>query len=177
MLVLLVAFCLTVGLSIYFKMAKDTGANKFQLVETSECVYRNTENLAFSERYTTIRKYLTIANAGDTAMIDDPGTPQRKSLCWISDFDERQLSLSKGNFQALVQRYTLGVIYYSLVNEETDDPGSLSNTDFLSSSNECDWGVIMCGVPNTVTALLLADKFLSGSLPAEVGNLMHLCEW
>lgn len=176
MLLCLVVFCLSVGLPIYFTMGKGKELNNFELVENSQCVNRGTEDAVFSERYTTILKYLTITKVGNPDQLDSPGSPQRKSLCWLSDFDERQLSLTNDNIQALVQRYTLGVIYYSLVTEESDNSGNLKKTDFLSSSNECDWDVIMCNIPNKVTALLLADKSLSGSIPAEVGNLGHLCE-
>jgi hypothetical protein len=179
MLVCLVVFCLTMGLPIYFKMGKGDETESLSLIHTSECVNADSEQTGFSERYSTIRKYLIVTvKQGDVSMIDKPETPQRKALCWIADFDQAQLATSKGNMPAFVQRYTLAVVFYALINAGSDRLAtSLSNTDFLSSSHECDWGVIMCSVPETVTALLLGDKQLAGKLPSELGNLADLCEW
>lgn len=175
MLFCLVGFCLLVGMPIYFKMVIFSDSEKIQTVEESECVNSPAEGLAFSERYTTIRKHLIITAAGDATTLDETGTPQRKALCWLADFDERHLDIRRDGISAIVQRYSLGVLYYSMSNEYTDDHNSLYNTDFLSFSNECEWGVIRCSQPDNVTALLLADKSLSGSLPTEIGNLPNLC--
>jgi hypothetical protein len=176
MLVLLVLSCLAVGLPAYFKLVKDASSNPSQVFEESECVNGYSGQTEFSERYSTIRKYLMLTTSEEVSNIDDVASPQRKALCWLADFDRRQVGINKGNIPALAQRYTLAVIYYSLVDEDSDDTISLSKTDFLSSSHECDWSVIMCSIPEIVTALLLADKVLTGMLPAEVGNLEHLGE-
>jgi hypothetical protein len=176
MLVLLVLSCLAVGLPSYFKMVKDTSSNPSEVFEESECVNGHSDETEFSERYSTIRKYLMATTSVEVLNIDDVASPQRKALCWLADFDKRQVGINKGNIPALAQRYILAVIYYSLVDEDSDDTTSLSKTDFLSSSHECDWSVTMCSIPEIVTALLLADKVLTGMLPAEVGNLEHLGE-
>jgi hypothetical protein len=140
---------------------------------TSACASGNS-NFEFSDRYIAIRNHLV--EIADAHMISAAGTPQRKAACWVADFDERAVIVDASNTAPLLQRYTMGVLFYTLVNDESD-PTSLANTDFLSTKHECEWEVVICGIPETVTALLLADKFLSGVLPSEIENLAQLCEY
>ena len=109
-------------------------------------------------------------------MLDIVGTPQRKALCWLADFDERQMPIDEVDAEAVLQRYTMAVLYFSLSNDILIDPVSLRSTDFLSAKHECDWDVTMCGKEDVVTALLLADKKIEGELPVEIANLKNLCK-
>jgi hypothetical protein len=111
-------------------------------------------------------------------MIDVLDSPQRKALCWLSEFDDYNISTSEENEQAIIQRYSLAVIYFStqtVVNIASSS--SLAGTNYLSSEHECDWDVIKCTKEDNVSALMLSDKQLEGALPAEVGNLVHLCKF
>jgi hypothetical protein len=128
----------------------------------------------YSERYNTIRQYLRFSPGGSN-LIDQSGSSQRKALCWIAEQDGYRIDVSKENEAAILQRYSLAVLYYS-VGVSDADPESLKNSDFLSPVNECDWQVVICDSEERVTALLLSDKSLYGSLPAEIGNLVNLCK-
>jgi hypothetical protein len=128
----------------------------------------------YSERYATIREYLKLASATRTALIDQPNTAQRNALCWIAEGDNYHIGIDEENKAAIIQRYSLGVLYFALVDSDEDKPESLKNTNYLSSEHECEWDATMCSEPGMVTALLMADNYLSGSLPAEIGNLVDL---
>jgi hypothetical protein len=147
-------------------------------------------NFTFSDRYISIRELMT-DSSGNISMIESPDSPQRKAICWLADFDEMQLEAEQSNKAALVQRYTMGVVFFSLANNDSEDLRSLRNSDFLSPTHECDWEVTMCKGPGqegesmtlrynipqrlpVVTALLLSDKFLTGQIPEEIANLKNL---
>ena len=117
-------------------------------------------------------------SVGVASKVDTPGSPQRKALCWVADYDLLMVSVQGNNIFALLQRYTMGVIYFSLVSEngDKDSDRSLTNTDFLSPSHECEWGLVLCGTQQTVTALLMEDKMLRGPFPVEIANLGNLCK-
>jgi hypothetical protein len=75
-----------------------------------------------------------------------PGTPQHSAAEWIIYKDPLQLVPSEDyNFR---QRYTLAVLYFSLIGNRTKDitfsgdPG-LDNT-WLSPQHECDWKYVEC---------------------------------
>lgn len=75
-----------------------------------------------------------------------PGTPQHSAAEWIIYNDPLQLVPSEDyNFR---QRYTLAVLYFSLIGNMTNhitssgDPG-LDDT-WLSSRHECDWKYVEC---------------------------------
>jgi hypothetical protein len=173
LLSLVVIAGLVVGAAIHIKMGLKSYESVLFPIDSSPCV-RN--NIVSSNRFLQIRSHLIDAFQEDIVLLDVVNTPQRKALCWIADVDERRLQVNEEGVAALIQRYTLAVLYFSLVKEATQDPASLKNTNFLSSEHECDWEVIMCNRKKTVTALLLADKMLSGRLPAEIGNLGNLCK-
>jgi hypothetical protein len=191
MLCLLLLCLVGAGLPVYVFIFADDSQNQIEMVDKSTCVtstqkmgsFTLTEqgnytisaqgNYTFSDRFISIRE-LVAGSVGNTSMIEVAGSPQRKALCWLSDFDERQLDAEEDNMLALIQRYTMGVLFFSLSDNESEDPRSLKETDFLSPSNECSWGGIMCNDPDAVTALLLGDSVLQGQLPEEIGNLKNL---
>jgi hypothetical protein len=175
-LIWVVTASLAAVLAYHFAPIWMSSSNPNDSVRTSDCANSISNNVPFSQRYVEIRDHLVTSSVGDTSQLDLARTPQRKALCWISDYDERQLPTQENNTVALLQRYTLGVLYYALVDENSDNPDSLKNTDYLSSDHECAWGVIVCSSLETVTALLLSDKLLTGPIPAEIGNLEYLGE-
>ena len=177
---LILLCCIGAGIPIVLFFFSEEKSDTIWIVDESTCVshIEGVGNFTFSERYTTIRE-LIMDSSGNVSMIENPDSPQRKSLCWLADFDESQLQAEQKNADSLIQRYTMGVIFFSMVNIKSDDPRSLLQSDFLASTHECDWGVIMCKDPEhgetlrynsakrlpVVTALLLADKSLKGTIP------------
>lgn len=170
---LFVFLVLGVALGYHFGKKSRSTSHAADAASTSACASGNS-NFEFSDRYIAIRNHLV--EKTDAHMISVAGTPQRMAACWVADFDERAVVVDANNTAPLVQRYTMGVLFYTLANDESD-PTSLANTDFLSTKHECEWEVVICGIPETVTALLLADKFLSGVLPSEIENLAQVGEY
>jgi hypothetical protein len=193
-LVCSVVICLAVGLPVYFYFTHKEDRSDSMTVpvaptespialnpigtgqlEYDTCILLHGDHASnYSERYFTIRQLLRLMSVGRTAMIDQPETPQRKALCWLAEDDAYSIDASKGNEFAVIQRYSLAVLYHSFVSADDSFPDSLSNTDFLSATPECEWDVIMCSEPGVVSALLLSDKNLNGRLPPEIGNLEGL---
>ena len=160
------------GLPIYLLLFHGNKDVAFlHAIESSNCATEES-NGTFSSRYLSIWQELRRSTVG-SSMMNVAESPQRKSLCWLSDFDARQLHES--NLSELVQRYTLGVLFFALASKESDDPSSLRNSDFLSDTHECEWGVTLCN-NGQITALLMADTFLEGVLPDEIANLSDLSE-
>jgi hypothetical protein len=179
MLVCLVICCLSIGLPLYHKLVSEekTAPTPSPAPQTVDvCVGSLPGKQKYSERYEVMRKVVMGATIGDADKVDEPGTAQRKALCWIADFDNSIADVGSANIPAIIQRYTMAVLYFSMVDENIDSDRSLKDTDYLSPSHECDWSVVMCGLPKTVTALLLSDKDLRGSIPAEIANLASLCK-
>ena len=196
-LVCSVIICLAGGLPIYFYFTKQQGhpdsvsasqapTQAPQLTQIpfsgqmdyDTCVSLHGDQASdYSKRYFAIRQLLRLMSVGRTALIDEPKSAQRKALCWLSESDGYKIDISEGNEFAIIQRYSLAVLYHSLVKEDDDFTDSLVNTDFLSEAPECEWDVIMCSKPGVVSALLLSDKNLSGNLPPEVGNLEGLSKF
>jgi hypothetical protein len=193
-----IVVCLSAGLPVYFSLTKDRDtegatAENSNTPETAPpsrpasdfsgpmdfdtCVVLHGNQASdYSERYQTIRQYLRLMSVGPTSMLDQPNSPQRKALCWLAIDDAYQIDISDTNQVAIIQRYSLAVLYFSLVSTDFSSTESLTNTNFLSSEQECSWDAIMCSEPGLVSALLLSDKNLNGNLPAEVGNLENLCK-
>ena len=131
------------------------------------------DDFAYSQRYIQIRDIILTADNTDGFLVDTAQSPQRKSLCWVADFDGLELDSAPSNSDAIVQRYALGVIFFSLANQEGV---GLRETNFLSDQHECGWENVMCSVSTSVTALLLADMNLEGMLPREISHLSRLCK-
>eukprot|EP00980_Cylindrotheca_fusiformis_P001510 scaffold346_cov116-Cylindrotheca_fusiformis.AAC.24 len=186
MIVSILLLCvLGTGLPVYFYILADKHEKQVDIVNKSMCSAVTEEvggvqfsadtNSTFSARFTAINELLS-GSMGNTSQIGVAGSPQRKALCWLSDYDKRKLEVQQGNRQSLIQRYTMAVLFFSLSNSESEDPRSLKETDFLSSSHECSWKGTMCNDYDAVTALLLGDSFLQGQIAEEIGNLKNLSE-
>ncbi|KAL3909573.1 MAG: hypothetical protein SGILL_008034 [Bacillariaceae sp.] len=187
-LVCSVIICLAGGLPIYFYMTRHQ--DQTNSMPTSKpppllgpmdydtCVSLHGNQASdYSERYSSVRQLLRLTSVGRTSMIDESGSAQRKALCWLSVSDNYVIEISEGNEFAIIQRYSLAVLYHSLVKEDDGFADSLVNSDFLSDTPECEWDVVMCSKPSIVSVLLLSDKNLSGKLPPEVGNLEGLSKF
>ena len=188
--------CIASSLTIYLTMMENEGIAStsfdqpfFDNFGMGECKNHNYNNSRYvSDRYDTIRNYLKMHSTGDVAMMDQPGSPQREALCWISEFDDYHIN--GGNEEAITQRYSLAVMYFALIERSNifdhsssgrekiidNNFGSLRTIDFLSPQHECDWDAIMCNSSRSVTILRLSKKSLTGNLPPEIGNLRSLSE-
>lgn len=131
-----------------------------------------------SDRYYAIRRYLLHQSAGNVSMMDQAGSPQREALCWISDFDDYNIDATNDNKEAIIQRYSLAVVFFSTFSNRklsgSENIGGLINMDFLTAQHECNWEAIMCDHSRAVTIFRLSNKSLSGNVPPEIGNLMSL---
>lgn len=144
-------------------------------IDMMECTNRDyTTERTVSDRYDAMRRYLLFRSTGNATMMDQPGSPQREALCWISEFDGYNIDVIDGNEEAILQRYSLAVLYISMLNDNSD---SIKNTDFLSAHHECDWDEITCAHSRVVTIIRLPNKSLSGTIPLEIGNLINLSEY
>jgi hypothetical protein len=188
-----VVICLAGGLPLYFHLTRqqrdslndnvlspETEAPSFlpQVpdgldFETCSLLHGDQAN-DYSHRYEAIRQYLRLTSVGRTTMIDEPESPQRKALCWLAVKDAYRIEINDRNKEAIVQRYSLAVIFFLLASTDLSSDESLAQSDFLSDEQECAWDAVMCSEPGVVSALLLSDKNLSGNLPAEIGNLEGL---
>jgi hypothetical protein len=146
-----------------------------------ECINRDHSNRRFvSDRYDTIRHYLLFQFAGNATMMYQPGSPQHEALCWISEFDDYNIDVTDENEKAIVQRYSLAVMHFSMFGKRKHsdyDSSTLRDTDFLSAQHECDWYNIMCDQSRAVTVISLSNKSLSGNLPPEIGNFSSLSKF
>jgi hypothetical protein len=172
-----VCACLTSTLIVYMTVMKtrDGRSVSFGLEKCTNSDHGSQRSV--SDRYDTIRRHLLLKSAGNTTMMDHPGSPQREALCWISEFDDYDVDVTSGNEEAIIQRYSLAVLYFSSVKtrkRSNDDSGSLQNLHFLSAKHECDWDGIICDHVGEVMILRLSHMSLSGILPPEIGNLMSL---
>lgn len=167
---------LVIGLPVYFFDLADpkTTTATTPALKFDRCVEGPPDSTSYSSRYTNIRKIIMGTAAGEPGRVDEAGSPQRKALCWLADVDSQVDSDGAVDIPAIVQRYTMAVIYYTLVPEGDESERSLSQSDYLSSKHECEWSVVICTSPKTVSSLLLADKLLTGPLPAEIASLVNL---
>jgi len=102
------------------------------------------------------------------AKLNDPLSPQSRALEWmkLNPPDIEGLKL-----KPFVQRYVLGVLFYSTNGEEW-----FSSSGWMSSSDECDWFATsnsghMCDELGHVVEIDLRSNNLKGVLPAELSLL------
>ena len=111
-------------------------------------------------------------------VFDDPSGPQSSSLNWLVESDQAEICPGAEN---AIQRYILGVLFYTTSGSSWVACSNVSNEDctgdsFLSGSNECEWVGIGCNSDGLVTRIHLNARELSGSIPQELGNLDSLTE-
>ncbi|VEU36742.1 unnamed protein product [Pseudo-nitzschia multistriata] len=174
--------CFVFSFSIYFLIVDETEISDSPLGEhfgMEKCImHDHSAGTRLSSRYNATRQHLLFQSIENMSAMDKSGTPQRKALCWISDYDAYTSDVSDdGNKEEILQRYSLAVIYFSSVDTEeksNDTPSSLRYSDFLSADHECDWEAVICNPHGKVSSLRLFNNSLSGNLPSEIGNLIAL---
>ena len=111
------------------------------------------------------------------------GSPQANSLEWVCG-SATYLNLDSGR---RVQRYALGVFYYSTYQQNNDYyyadvttsfdvPGWTSAANWMSAADECTWEGIECQDGLAVSNILLREHQLSGTLPLELAFLESLVD-
>ena len=150
------------------------------------------KNMTRSERELWILATLSFdpePPVSDSALMLAPSTPQGKAYTWLLDHDPMQLCPDAPN---LKQRYILAVLYYATNGDnwfscyQGSDPllcvqgnaaagldPAYGRDPFLSGSNECRWGGIICE-GNYVTEIRFETNNLGGILPDEIGSLSSL---
>ena len=175
-----VCFCFASSLIISLMLMDERGESPISndKLDPGDCTHHDHANRRLaSDRYNTIRSYLQFQSDGNMAMMDQPGSPQREALCWISEFDGYNINVTSGNEEGILQRYSLAVMYFSTTIERgkpDGDSGSIRNSNFLAPLHECDWDDIICNHSREITILRLSKKSLTGSIPLEIGNLINL---
>jgi hypothetical protein len=115
----------------------------------------------------------------DWESVLEESSPQAKALEWVAGSQSyNQLDRARR-----VQRYALGVFYYSTFKQPHDyynqDKGGeaisgwTSSVKWMSHENECDWEGVTCEGAG-VTGILLREHNLSGVLPKELAFLSNL---
>jgi hypothetical protein len=109
---------------------------------------------------TTESLRLLFASISGIENLDDPTKPQFQTLEWLLHDDAVLSNLSGLNYNTLVERYVVSLLYFSLKGETWDE-----QNNFLSPSHICRWtsqtsestGVI-CDSESRVTHLLLGKR-------------------
>lgn len=131
-----------------------------------------------SQRYENLTDFLS---GSDRKMEEEeledvtqtPCTVREKAMYWLADIDSRNLSISESNRDAIVQRYTMAVLYFG-----TGGSYWHSSIGWLSGENECEWQDLTCDNEGTtglvLTEISLKDNNLTGMMPIEIGSLTEL---
>jgi Leucine-rich repeat (LRR) protein len=101
----------------------------------------------------------------------DQNSPQTMALTWVAGSDV----YANMDRSQRIQRYTLGVFYYSTYSQMhifiTEAPGWTSASRWMSQENECTWEGILCNSNSKVSGILLPEHSLTGTLPMELALL------
>lgn len=102
------------------------------------------------------------------------GSPQYDALQWVAG--REKYTVYTGAVR--VQRYSLATLYYATYMKNhsyyTTAAGWSSENGWMSDDDECTWEGIACNSQKQVTAVLLPQHDLSGSLPVELAMLPEL---
>ena len=83
-----------------------------------------------SQRFTETREVLLQISSEET--LDDIWSPQYKTMEWLVVEDEAQLSPTEET--ALIQRYTIALVYFAM-----NGPNWWNNYGFLGADSVCEW--------------------------------------
>jgi len=100
----------------------------------------------------------------DITLVSDNTTPQGQAFDWLVNIDP--LFLCPDEEDAIIQRYSIGVFYFST--------GAVSSPENLSSDHECNWPEIQCSSADAVLVVNIDQAGLDGSLPLELGQFTQL---
>ena len=113
--------------------------------------------------------YSMVTTVSTYESLQDPQSPQIQMLEWMIAFD----SIERWSAEELLQRYILGVLYYS-----TGGSGWTARHNFLDTTvPSCAWNRrshLVCDNNGLVTEIDLSHDDLTGSLPRELGFLSAL---
>jgi len=85
----------------------------------------------------------------------DNGTPQGEAFAWLL---EDEFIGDFHLYETLQQRYALATLYFSMLGDSW-----INNGNWLSSTDECSWNLVVCNGDSKVTDLDLSkyERFLS----------------
>lgn len=119
-----------------------------------------------------------LAGVSDPSLFSNTNSSEYKAFDWLVSKDGRFLCPIDNT---LVQRYVLALLYYetngdnwwNCTQNEATDCGEFP---FLSPASECNWGGIDCDHSNSVSRITMSNNNMKGSIPKEIGSLIHLYE-
>jgi hypothetical protein len=111
---------------------------------------------------------------GVASLTGDPSSQHYKVLAWLAD-DPSVMTYSPAK---TLQRYALGVVYWSLLGEESTAVEAGSDI-WMTYTDECEWPITsksstLCDENSMVESMQLEEWNLSGSLASEIGLLTGL---
>lgn len=109
-----------------------------------------------------------ISQITDDSILSNPNTPQFKARRWLLFRDKGHSTISD---ERVIQRYTLACFYYSTSGDEKWKTNNWLNGDECGSKP---WTGIQCSDEGEVTAIVLDNAGLSGTIPIEIGHLVNL---
>eukprot|EP00985_Skeletonema_marinoi_P031764 scaffold37787_cov153-Skeletonema_marinoi.AAC.26 len=128
----------------------------------------------------TIEQILIQNSISNAATFNDTSSPQYQALDWMANSGDGADAIQSESIQGatpyIIQRYILAVLYYS-----TTGSGWRKQYDFLTNTNECEWGVganngfnvIDCNNDGFVTLINLWQNQLVGVIPTELVHLRN----
>lgn len=113
-------------------------------------------------------QHFLVENGLDSILL--PSTPQSQAYQWLAYHDPAQIRISTDGEWRVMQRYLLGLFYFSLGGEDW------LTKKFLTEQHECEWAGIKCSEEwvGVVTGIQLEAANLVGSLPWEMSKLETL---
>eukprot|EP00984_Skeletonema_dohrnii_P024814 scaffold13965_cov72-Skeletonema_dohrnii-CCMP3373.AAC.3 len=128
----------------------------------------------------TIEQILIQNSISNPSTFNDTSSPQYQALDWMANSGDGADAIQSESIQEatpyIIQRYILAVLYYS-----TTGAGWRNQFDFLTNTNECEWGVganngfnvIDCNNDGFVTLINLWQNNLMGVIPTELVHLRN----
>ena len=155
---------LVVGVSVILGVSLSTGSS-------IKSVDVTTADLQGDHEYWSLGSLIESA-VGEK--IYDEGTDQFKALVWLSDLDPLGLD-SNSPMEEVIQRFVIMYLFYSTGGDQWREN---KYRHFLSKKSVCDWNDktsgVFCNENDQVTAILMPENHMSGTIPHDIGLLSNL---
>lgn len=154
---------------------KETSSESAQKGSSERCVAGTVD--VMTDRYSQLRSIIVTEFPNMTDAIDMSESTARASLCWLAETDELSIQHEQGDEMNMINRFTLGLIYYHFVGTAGSTENRLSRSNWLDPLPVCDWNFVFCDSSNVVNELRLEGSGLTGVIPTELlllSRLVHL---
>ncbi|KAI2489460.1 Leucine Rich Repeat [Fragilaria crotonensis] len=155
-------------------------------METTPPIDSGTDGSMSEARMEATMAFLARYSGSSLANLDDPLKPENMAATWIARDDtlafKIPVSTQDIDFTSFLERYALAVYYFALNGSDWADKIS-----FLDGTHVCEWKStitlddgevvtygITCNSAKEVTALLMPNNNMTGSLPGELALLKKL---